>query len=150
MILEKRLATIRGKMGITPTLHHQVALLGYEVYCVAKLLPHTVAEALIQEYHEYVKTHGFQDLLGHQMDYAMSLARKEDQLLFEEVYKLFELYDEIEAHRELGFAIDDFKYSQFEAGLRSWASNNSEIAQLVAQRLFKDWKGGWWLYVQDL
>lgn len=150
MTTEELLTTIRSTMTKEPTLYHQIAILGSQVYSLVRRLGLAQTEQVIQEYREYVRNHGFLDVVDHQIGYATRLVQREDGLLYEEVHKLFELCDEIESLRGLGFVTNATQFAHFQSDLRRWFESNSRVARLVAQASFEEWKKGWWWYADNL
>lgn len=128
-------------------MYHEAATLGYEVFCLGYV--HQAGD-LKNDFHNYIKRHGFEDVLEYQIEYAMRLIRNQGDLLYEEVHKLFSLCDEIEALRTLGCGADDAVLQEFYGSLKNWFRTNKKAAQHVAHAAFEEWQRSWWWYTDNL
>jgi hypothetical protein len=98
---------------------------------------------------ELLENRGFGNLLERHIKYAIKLASSEEELLYEEMHKLFSLCDEIEALRFLGLKVSPALEKELVKALRLRFKREKRKAHLVAEDRFERWKTGWW-YTENL
>lgn len=141
------LKTIQGELKKQPRLPCHAAALGYRLFALAITQGSPgdeEVEGIVDEFRAYVKTHQLEDLLNHQIRYAMRLT--EGDLIFESMFQLFSLCDEIEALRQIGLEVDVQVYADFQSAVRERIQKQRKVANVAAGCLVEDWKRAWWWY----
>jgi hypothetical protein len=90
------------------------------------------------------------ELLANQVRYASRLATAPGKLIYEEMFKLFSLLEEIHALRVMGYAVDESLLQQMEADVRARFSEQRKLAQLIAEDGVKEWNRSLWWYAENL
>jgi len=90
------------------------------------------------------------DVLERQLEYACTLATAPRILLFEEMYKLVGLCDEVHALRWLGYEADRELISQFETAVRARFAAERRTAHMAAQHMVQAWNRPLWWYAENL
>lgn len=132
---------------------HQAASLGYEIYAslrTSDLWDSDDAGTLSVEFRSALRQWGLDDLLSHQMQYAIRLAEHPSELLYEEMHKLYSLCDEIRALQELGLVADEALTQKIDAAVARCFQREARKARLVAEDRLKGWKSEWWWYATVL
>jgi hypothetical protein len=105
---------------------------------------------LDEAFHRVVRDAGLEDLLNHQLGYAIRVADAPGDLSYEEMHKLFSLADEIHALRELGFEADDSLVGRFEETLRRRFASQPRETRVAAQQNVEPWNQPLWWYAAAL
>ena len=93
-----------------------------------------------------------EDLLPSRVRYARRLATDENELIYEELHKLFSLCENIFVLTWLGFEIEDDVYAGYVADVKQRLMDQKRSAKLVAEdkSTIRDEKYWWMAYVADL
>jgi hypothetical protein len=105
---------------------------------------------LDQQFRKALADAGFEDLIGNQVDYAITLATSRGELLYEEMHKLFSLLGEIHALRTLGFVIDAARVQRLDDAVRARFAAEPEKARFVAKDKVDPWSRSLWWYRENL
>lgn len=92
------------------------------------------------------------DLLPGTVRYARRLATDEDELIYEEVHLLFNLFEQVLALRWLGFEIDDDAHPGYLADVKQRLKDQKSAAKIVAEdKATVHDESYWWMtYVAGL
>lgn len=91
----------------------------------------------------------FSDLLEQQIEYAMRIAQSRGSILYEEMFKIFSLCNEIHALQVLGLKVEREVCDAYERALRDRFSEQREDARHAAARFLEDWNRDLWWYVEN-
>jgi hypothetical protein len=147
---QSRLRRIERKIADAKA-HYQAAAVAYEILATATTHGELDSQipALRTRFLELLENRGFGNLLERHIKYAIKLASSEEELLYEEMHKLFSLCDEIEALRFLGLKVSPALEKELVKALRLRFKREKRKAHLVAEDRFERWKTGWW-YTENL
>jgi hypothetical protein len=145
--LEAAISSIEDALSVDLKAH-QAAAIGRQLHKLqsrADLAMDRRIGMLVNRYFTLLSSWGLEDLLQRQTDYAIVLASAEGELEYEEIHKLFSLCDEISALESLGLKHDIAQRSRFESAVRKRFSDQSRVAELVAEdRGESGGAGKWW------
>ncbi len=129
-------------------LPHQAAALGMNLYRLIYELgceDDAVVASLISAFKTRLRDMGFENLVSHQMRYAIRLADSDGQLRYEELHKLLSLCDETFGLRKLGLAEEPDVRDVFESAVRRRLRVQRADAVLVAEdRITNSNRRRWW------
>jgi len=131
----------------------QVAALGNSIFRlknVYKKLSDEEYHDFINEFVKLIEKLNLHDLPDGQIKYAIKLAETERELLYEEMFKLFCLCDEIVGLKGIGFEIEETLDNELKDALRYRFKREPKKARLVAEDLYEDWKKDFWWYSENL
>jgi hypothetical protein len=131
----------------------QVASLGNSIFRlknVYKKLNDKEYQSFLNEFMQLVEKWDLHDLLERQIRYAIRLAGDEGELIYEEMFKLFCLCDEIVGLKGLGFEVDESLNNELKDALSHRFKREPKNAKLVAEDLYEDWKKDYWWYSENL
>lgn len=88
-----------------------------------------------------------ENLFERQVKYALKLMKARKTLMYEEVHKLFSLFDNIYCLNLLGFNLKGEGFIEYEMLKNDFILNKAaKVAKLVSEDRFEEWKGNWWWY----
>lgn len=88
-----------------------------------------------------------ENLFERQVKYALKLMKIRKTLMYEEVHKLFSLFDNIYCLNLLGFNLKGEGLIEYEMLKNDFILNKAaKVAKLVSEDRFEEWKGNWWWY----
>ena len=130
----------------------QVAGIGEEIFILKKVLKldDKQYQDVLDEYIKIIKKFGLHDLLENQSKYAIKLAGVRRELIYEEMFKLFCLCDEIAGLKGIGFEVEGSLDNELKDALRYRFKREPKKAKLVAEDMFEDWKKDYWWYSENL
>ena len=129
-------------------LPHEAAALGAEIF---RLVAKTPDQGdILLTFFEALDRWGLPHLVQHQADYAIRLAHDQNDLIYEEMHKLFSLLDEIHSLQQIGLAISKHKEDELKLAVRSRFKLQSSMAKLVAQDRLEDWCSDLWWFRENL
>jgi hypothetical protein len=146
-------AKIEKALETTPRLPHQAASLAFELFEVAVkfgLAKDPKLQRLIALFRERLSAWGFEDILTHQLKYAVKIAESKGPLLYEEMHKLFSLCGEIEALQWMGLQPDEAIERKFRAAVQERFSKQPKVARMTAEDNRKDWNRSFWWFASLL
>ncbi len=150
---DRLLKSIRNELAKQPKLAYQVAALGNSI--VRALALHASSGEseilpLLAAFREHIKAQNLENLLDHQIEYATDIVNSEANLIFEDMFKLVSLCDEIEALRQIGLETFSTDYAEFQNSVRGRFKQERKNANAAAGCLCEPWKKGWWHYMEVL
>jgi hypothetical protein len=90
------------------------------------------------------------EMLPSRVRYASRLASGSDELIYEDMHKLFSLLDDIYQLSAAGYSVDESALQQMDAAVRERFALQPKVARLVAEDKVKDWKRSLWWYADNL
>jgi hypothetical protein len=135
------------------TMPGQAAAVAEELFLLAQvhgLATDPVVLDLLATFDAALHSADMADVLEHRLRYACTLANAPGILLYEEMYKLVGLCDEVHALRSLGYHADQGLISHFEADVRARFAAERGTANLAAQHLVGPWNRSLWWYAENL
>jgi hypothetical protein len=151
--VDRLLRSARLALSRPITLPGQAAAVAEELFRLAEvhgLAADPVVLELMARFDAALHDAGLADVLEHQLRYANRLANAPGTLLYEEMYKLFGLCDEVHALRSLGYQADQDLISRFEAAVRARFAAERGSANMAALHLARSWNRPLWWYAENL
>lgn len=148
------LRSARRGLGKNFNLPHQPSSVARDLF----LLSHVYGLAddprvrpMILRFFELLTEAGFPDLPEHQIRYAMRIADPSHApILFDEMFKIFSLCDEIHALQMLDLQVGEELYAEYKETLRARFSLQKRDASHAAQKLVERWSKELWWYAENL
>jgi hypothetical protein len=134
-------------------LAHQAGAVAMDLFCLRSLHGLTddpQVDALVAKFGERLREAELDDLLHHQMRYAVRLASATGPLSYEEMHKLFSLCDQIHAIRSLGLPLESPPIGDFDAAVHDRFAAQRRTAVLVAEDRAEWWNRELWWYAEKL
>lgn len=130
----------------------QLSGIGEEVYILKKVfkLEENIYQDILNEYMNIIRKLDLHDLLKRQIEYAIRIAESRKDLIYEDMFKLFCLCDEIMGLKGIGFKIEESMNNELNEALKYRFRKESKKAKLVAGDLYEDWKKKYWWYSKNL
>lgn len=147
------LNSVREKLSRQYLRPYQVASLGNSIFRlknVYKKLNDKEYQNFINEFMKLIEKWDLHDLLEGQIEYAIKLAEAGRELIYEEMFKLFCLCDEIEGLKCIGFEVEESLNIELKEALKNRFKREPKKAKLVAEDLYEDWKKDYWWYSENL
>lgn len=130
----------------------QVASLGNSIFRlknVYKKLNDKDYQNFLNEFMQLIEKCDLHILLERQMEYALKLAKAGRELIYEEMFKLFCLCDEIVGLKGIGFEVDGSLNNELKEALRERFKREPKKAKHVAEDLNENWKKDYWWYSEN-
>lgn len=104
-------------------------------------------QEIIKVFHKSLEKQGLQQILDSKMRYAIKLMLYPSILEYEELYKLYTLFDSIFYMKNLELPYTDLLFVEFEVLQQEFVKNKErKRLKLVANDMYRDWKKGMWWY----
>lgn len=129
---------------------HQAAAIGRTVFLLRTGTRHDDIHELIDGFKVSLRRWGLETIVENQVQYASRVAAHDDDLIYEEMHKLFSLRDEIHGLVEIGISSTPSSVEQLDALMRHRFQRQRHMAELVAQDCVADWNKSLWWYSENV
>lgn len=149
---KKLYQSIRSNLLSRPRSRHEAAYLSCDImqYLCEFCDNEATANELRKDFTNYIEVHQFQDLLNRHIEYAITLASAERELIYEEMLKLFYLCDEIESLEALGLEFEQSEKNRLKQALKQRFAKEPRCVKIVAKQNCETWNSHWWWYQDNL
>ncbi len=113
---------------------------------ICKAINNEEYNILLNKYMKLIETLNFQNVLENQIKYAIRLAEFDGAFIYEDMFKLFCLCDEILSLRSVGFKVEEPLNKHLIDALKYRFKKEPKLAKIVAEDLYEDWKSDYWWY----
>lgn len=142
--LEDKIVKMNGLQKLLP---HQVVSLSIEVYdyCFKEENLEN-KNNILNIYKESVRKWNFDNIRDIQADYAIAIMSSKNELIFEELYKIYSLLDEIYILELLGFKLSLEKNRKLMSVTKNTLNKYKSLAKIVSNLNYEKWKSELWWY----